>query len=66
MALSETMLAKLAGLKDRYEEVSGLLAEPDVMGDREKFTALSKEYTRCIQVRMFILKPNNVFGVFGI
>ena len=44
MALTDTMLAKLAGLNDRYDEVSGLLAEPDVMADREKFTALSKEY----------------------
>lgn len=38
------MLAKLAGLNDRHEEVSALLADPEVMGDREKFTALSKEY----------------------
>ena len=38
------MLAKLASLNDRYEEVSALLADPDVMGDRDKFTALSKEY----------------------
>ena len=44
MALTETMLAKLAGLNDRYDEVSGLLADPEVMGEREKFTALSKEY----------------------
>ena len=38
------MLAKLAGLNDRYEEVSALLADPEVMGERERFTALSKEY----------------------
>ena len=38
------MQAKLAGLNDRHEEVSALLSDPDVMGDREKFTALSKEY----------------------
>ena len=38
------MLAKLAGLNDRHEEVSALLADPEVMGVREKFTALSKEY----------------------
>ena len=44
MALTETMLAKLAGLNDRHEEVAALLADPDVMADREKFTALSKEY----------------------
>lgn len=44
MALTETMLAKLAGLNDRYDEVSGLLSDPDVMGDRDRFTALSKEF----------------------
>ncbi|MEE2784428.1 MAG: peptide chain release factor 1 [Pseudomonadota bacterium] len=44
MALTHSMLAKLAGLNDRHEEVSALLADPEVMGDREKFTALSKEY----------------------
>lgn len=38
------MLAKLAGLNDRYEEVSALLADPEVMGERDRFTALSKEY----------------------
>ena len=44
MELSQSMLAKLASLNDRYEEVSALLSDPDVMGDRDKFTALSKEY----------------------
>jgi peptide chain release factor 1 len=38
------MTAKLSGLTDRYEEVSALLADPDVMGDRAQFTALSREY----------------------
>ncbi|MEQ8690598.1 MAG: peptide chain release factor 1 [Pseudomonadales bacterium] len=42
--MTETMLAKLAGLNDRYDEVSGLLSDPDVMGDRDRFTALSKEF----------------------
>ena len=38
------MTAKLHGLTDRFEEVTVLLADPDVMNDRNKFTALSKEY----------------------
>ena len=38
------MIAKLSGLTDRFEEVSVLLADPDVMRERDKFTALSKEY----------------------
>ena len=44
MELSQSMLAKLASLNDRYEEVSALLSDPEVMGERDKFTALSKEY----------------------
>ena len=38
------MTAKLYGLTDRFEEVTVLLADRDVMNDRNKFTALSKEY----------------------
>ena len=38
------MATKLAGLNDRFEEVSGLLSDPEVMGERERFTALSKEF----------------------
>ena len=38
------MTAKLSGLTDRYDEVAALLADPEVMGNRDQFTALSKEY----------------------
>ena len=44
MSLSDSMTAKLSGLTDRYDEVAALLADPEVMGNREQFTALSKEY----------------------
>jgi peptide chain release factor 1 len=44
MSLSESMTAKLSGLTDRYEEVAALLSDPEVMGNRDQFTALSKEY----------------------
>jgi peptide chain release factor 1 len=43
MSLTESMMAKLSGLTDRYEEVAALLADPDVMSDRDQFAALSKE-----------------------
>jgi peptide chain release factor 1 len=39
------MVAKMAGLTDRFEEVSGLLSDPEVMSEREKFTALSREFS---------------------
>ena len=38
------MQAKLAGLADRHEEVGALLSDPDVVSDRQKYTALSKEH----------------------
>jgi peptide chain release factor 1 len=38
------MMAKLATLRDRFEEVGALLADPEVMGDRQRFTNLSREY----------------------
>ena len=44
MALSASMSAKLEALADRFEEVERLLAEPEVMADRDQFTALSREY----------------------
>ena len=38
------MQSKLSGLADRFEEVSHLLADPEVMADRDQFTDLSKEF----------------------
>ncbi len=43
MSLSDSMTAKLSGLTDRYDEVAALLSDPEVMGNRNQFTALSKE-----------------------
>jgi len=44
MALSQSMAVKMAGLNDRFEEVGALLSDPEVMGDRDKFTSLSREF----------------------
>ena len=44
MPISPSMKAKLDGLRDRFEEVNALLADPEVMGQRERFTALSREF----------------------
>ena len=55
MDLSTSMLAKLDDLADRYDELAALLADPDIVGERDKYTALSKEYAeiepviRCFQ-----------------
>ena len=45
MALSPSILATLDDLADRHEELSALLGEADVVADRDKFTALSREYS---------------------
>jgi len=45
MSLSESMMAKLSALTDRFDEVSALLSDPDVMADRDQFTALSREFS---------------------
>ena len=44
MPLTDSVHRKLDDLSDRFEEIAVLLADPDVVGDRQKFTALSKEY----------------------
>jgi peptide chain release factor 1 len=38
------MMSKLESLRDRFEEVAALLSDAEIMADRERFTALSKEY----------------------
>jgi len=44
MSLSQSILGKLSDLADRHQELAALLADPDVVADREKFATLSKEY----------------------
>ena len=44
MLLTDSMMFKLESLRDRFEEVAALLSDAEVMTDRERFTALSKEY----------------------
>ena len=44
MGLSLSITAKLDGLAERHEELSVLLADAEVVTDRERYTALSREY----------------------
>jgi len=41
-----SIINKLDTLNDRYEEVSALLADPDVIGDQNQFRQLSMEYSQ--------------------
>ncbi|NLS11651.1 peptide chain release factor 1 [Vibrio sp. SM6] len=53
--MKASILTKLETLVERYEEVQHLLGDPGVIGDQDKFRALSKEYsqleeiTKCFQ-----------------
>ena len=44
--MKESIRNKLETTRDRFEEISGLLADPDVIGDQNQFRDLSKEYSR--------------------
>ena len=44
--MKESIRFKLESVRDRFEEISGLLADPDVIADQNRFRDLSKEYSR--------------------
>lgn len=44
--MKESILNKLYNLVDRHEEVAGLLSDPGVIGDQNKFRELSQEYSQ--------------------
>ncbi|MEL6199881.1 MAG: peptide chain release factor 1, partial [Pseudomonadota bacterium] len=37
---------KLSALADRFEEIAALLADPEVIGDQNRFRDLSMEYAK--------------------
>ena len=44
--MKESIRYKLETVRDRFEEIAGLLADPDVIGDQNRFRELSMEYAR--------------------
>lgn len=44
--MKDSILNKLHALIDRHEEIAGLLADPDVIGDQNQFRDLSQEYAQ--------------------
>lgn len=44
MAENNTILQKLDGLEARYEEVSTLITDPEVIADQNRYVKLTKEY----------------------
>ncbi|MGI9199791.1 MAG: peptide chain release factor 1 [Woeseiaceae bacterium] len=44
--MKESIRYKLEAVRDRHEELEGLLAEPDVINDQNRYRDLSQEYAR--------------------
>ena len=44
--MKDSVIRKLESLAERFEEVQALLSDPDVIGNQERFRALSKEYAQ--------------------
>ncbi len=44
--MKDSIRQKLETVRDRFEEIAGLLADPDVIGDQNQFRDLSMEYAR--------------------
>ena len=44
--MKDSIRNKLESVRDRFEEISGLLSDPGIIGDQNKFRDLSKEYAR--------------------
>ena len=44
--MKDSIRLKLETVSDRFEEIAGLLSDPDVIGDQNQFRDLSKEYAR--------------------
>jgi peptide chain release factor 1 len=44
--MKESLLNKLQQLVGRHEEISGLLSDPEIMGDQNRYRDLSREYAR--------------------
>lgn len=48
--MKASILVKLETLVERYEEVQHLLGDPEIIGNQDKFRALSKEYSQLEEV----------------
>jgi peptide chain release factor 1 len=44
--MKDSIRLKLETVRDRFEEIAGLLADPDVISDQNQFRELSREYAR--------------------
>jgi peptide chain release factor 1 len=60
--VKESIRFKLESVSDRFEEIAGLLSDPDVIGDQNQFRDLSKEYARVGPVVNMFREYENLSG----
>ena len=48
--MKDSIHKKLEGIAERHEELAGLLADPDVIGNQDQFRKLSVEYSQLEEV----------------
>ena len=56
------MLDKLEAIKERFEEVSQLLIQPDAMEDLKRFKTLNKEYKDLEKIVIEYKRYQNLLG----
>ena len=56
------MLDKLEAIKERFEEVSQLLIQPEAMSDMKRFKTLNKEYKDLDKIVQEYKKYQNLLG----
>lgn len=54
--MKDSIRHRLEQTRDRFEEISGLLADPEVIGDQNQFRDLSREYSRLEPVVALFVK----------
>jgi len=60
--MKDSIRLKLESVRDRFEEIAGLLADPDVIANQDQFRNLSKEYARVEPVVQSFQRYEGILG----
>ena len=58
--MKDSIRHRLEQSRDRFEEIAGLMSDPDVIGDQDQFRELSKEYARLEPVIKLFAKYDGI------
>ena len=58
--MRDSIRFKLESVRDRFEEISGLLSDPDIIGNQNQFRELSREYSRVEPIVTLFAKFENL------